>query len=415
MLGPMRTPALLAITAVNLTFHLAACGGGSSGSGDAGRDAPADDAGDAAAASDAEVDAEVPSRALGLNDVTFLFPLPESEALPVVALMSGTGAPGTALVDEDLFDRVVTTPADVLADYADFHLVALRFDLCDRANGEPCPVDADGVFRAVFQPLAGEDGARDIALHGFYPIPNDDLPAVVAALRALAALQDEPVDSALAVSPAFGGPAEDAFRTALRDLVLAYAAADNLSRLTLFAELPLTQPLDWVFRGVELVDGDFADIVMVDSDVTQQTVLLAPLGEEVTYGADPLPAEPEGFSLALADQAFASASEPEQNSALEALAAVDNPLSYTSNDVQCVTCHTSTALQKRRGTMAGQDPLAVDGAYASDYNLSIEGSDAADSKGSLRALGWFGKSPKISQRVVNETAHVLGEIDARFP
>ena len=33
----------------------------------------------------------------------------------------------------------------------------------------------------------------------------------------------------------------------------------------------------------------------------------------------------------------------------------------------------------------------------------------------LRALGYFGVNPLVSQRVVNETAHVLGELEARFP
>jgi len=33
----------------------------------------------------------------------------------------------------------------------------------------------------------------------------------------------------------------------------------------------------------------------------------------------------------------------------------------------------------------------------------------------VRAFGWAGNAPAISQRVVNDTAAVLAEIEARFP
>jgi hypothetical protein len=33
----------------------------------------------------------------------------------------------------------------------------------------------------------------------------------------------------------------------------------------------------------------------------------------------------------------------------------------------------------------------------------------------LRAFGWVFREPAISQRVINETAQVLTEIEARFP
>ncbi|HEX7839076.1 MAG TPA: hypothetical protein VF469_16475 [Kofleriaceae bacterium] len=40
---------------------------------------------------------------------------------------------------------------------------------------------------------------------------------------------------------------------------------------------------------------------------------------------------------------------------------------------------------------------------------------AGDDPRVVRAFGWAGNAPAISRRVVNDTAEVLSEIEARFP
>ena len=61
------------------------------------------------------------------------------------------------------------------------------------------------------------------------------------------------------------------------------------------------------------------------------------------------------------------------------------------------------------------DPPALPGRYTSQFDLSISSGQSAQTMSTLRAPGYLRTQPMISQRVVNETAQVLTEIEARYP
>jgi hypothetical protein len=371
---------------------LAACGGGGG-------------------APDAGGDAHVPteSRALGMNDVTMLLPLPSSPSAPVLMTIDG-------LVPAALYDRVAIQPGDVATPLEDFHVVAVRFDLCDRGEPGECPAGADGRVRLVLQPLLPTSEAFDLALHAFYPIPAAELGGVVDELRALAAIQDIPATAALAVHPAVAR-GDTAYTDALRALVARYASEDRLMRLTLFAQNAFTASLNWAFRGVERHDlgAAFEDMVIPGIGVGQQRTILIGAAAAITYDTMPIADAPPGFGTAIYAEQFAAASPAERTVALEALVAADNPMIHAANSVQCIACHTATFLTEQRSAAAGVDPLAIAGRYTSDYPLATTGGTSATSERSLRALGYLFGEPMISQRVVNDTAQVLTEIEARFP
>jgi hypothetical protein len=124
------------------------------------------------------------TRALGMNDVSILLPLPRDPQTAVLATIAGDRA---ELVDRAWFESLVTAHHDIAprngaaVAFDDFHVVAIRFDLCDRSTVGLCPDDVPGRLRIVFQPLytsAGETFAHDIALHAFYAIPVDELASV---------------------------------------------------------------------------------------------------------------------------------------------------------------------------------------------------------------------------------------------
>ena len=52
--------------------------------------------------------------------------------------------------------------------------------------------------------------------------------------------------------------------------------------------------------------------------------------------------------------------------------------------------------------------------FTSTYDLSNPNGIALDNERSLRAFGWLNTQPAISQRVMNETAIVLVEMEIRF-
>jgi hypothetical protein len=424
------------------------CGssGRSSGPADAGRDAPAVDPArdgpppapdldvlvrvDAGAevtdgpagldAGDVAPDAFTPrqSRRLGMNDVSILLPLPPALETPTLATMTGID-PGVVLVPRDLFQRLVLDPGDVVDPPESFHVVAIRFDLCERLTTAPCAEGADGLLRLVLQPLSRlvfDDKsvyAQDVALHAFYPIPTRELGAVVDELRALAAIQDSNGLGPLGVSPLAGSNPERAvYLTRLRTLVGRHAVAARLSQLTLFAQHAFRQSVTWAFRGVRRDGGGFKDLVIPGAGVSEQRTTFV---FDRSYETQPAADIPAGFALALDTRKYFTAEPSARLQALSVLTAALNPHRHTAETIQCPACHLATVLVPARASVAGVDPATVPARFTSPYDLSNPNGIAPDNERSLRAFGWLHTQPAISQRVINETAQVLIEMEARFP
>jgi hypothetical protein len=310
----------------------------------------------------------------------------------------------------------VLAPNDVINTFDEFHVVAVRFDLCDRPDPGACPAGDDGRLRIVFQPViagpSGDASANDVALHAFYPIPNGELGAVVDELRRLATLGGLPATAPLGIRTIITTSA--AYRDALRAVVLRYADGAKLLRLTLFAQNAMAASLNWAFRGEERasITTAFAPIQIPSIGQPKQRTILT--GADTTYDTMPLADSPAGFALALDAAAFGAASPAARMQALEAMATIQNPLASSAETVQCVGCHVTTFLTARRATVAGVDPMMINGRYTSTFDLALTGTSTTNDR-SLRAFGYLFAEPQISQRVVNDTAQVLHEIAQRFP
>lgn len=342
-------------------------------------------------------------QALGLNDVTLFLPLEPLDA--------GSPFPRPAeMVPFYVFERVSTLPGDVLTDFARLRVVAVRFDACDRSAPGECPAGAPGVFRLVLQPVMGDGAVEDVTFHAFYPVPPEEVWPVVDELRALAALAPLPVERALGVRTAF--LEAPAYRAGVGALVSRYARAARLSRLTLFGQLTMRAALVWVFRGQQLEGGVMVPIRIPDIADTAQQVLLT---GGTSYSVTPVADAPAGFRVSLDDISFRGTTPAAQREALEALGAVDNPALHTADTVQCVSCHVATTLLGPRAADAG---VALD-ALASPYrnprfDLTPLGDESLRFR-TLRALGYLHRAPLVSQRVVNESAQVVDELERRFP
>jgi hypothetical protein len=365
---------------------------------------PSVDAGVDAGMTDASVFVPTQTRRLGLNDVTWLLPLEPLDA--------GSPFPDPVeVVPFASFDRLTSATPQVRTDLARLRVVGLRFDICDRATPSPCAEDADGVFRLVLQPVFGApQRVEDVALHGFFAVPRAEVPQVVDELRALAALQDVPRGAALQVNTAFLSSAD--YRQRLGALVGRYAKSARLHRLTLFGQETEHAALVWAFRGEERSGGAMVPIEIPGVMSTGQEVLL--FGGD-SYLVTPLADVPVGLYRSVMETSFRNSSTDEQLESLRALVAVDNPLLHTSGTVQCVSCHLSTTLITPRAADAGVDVSTLPGFYrVTDFDPATLGNQSARTR-TLRALGYFGDTPLVSQRVVNETANVLSELEQRFP
>ena len=359
--------------------------------------------------SDAGVDAGfVPThtRLLGLNDVTFL--------LPLESLDAGSPFPSPfEVIPFASFDRLSNGAPVVRTDLRRLRVLAVRFDLCDRAAPVPCAEDADGVFRLVLQPVYGVPArVEDVAFHGFFPVPRAEVPEVVDQLRALAELQDVPRGAALGVNTAFGS--NEAYREQLGALVSRYAKAAALYRLTLFGQETERAAIVWIFRGEERMGGGggLGPIELPSALGTSQEVLL--FGGD-SYQVTPLADVPLGFTRVVMESSFRNALPAEQLTSVKSLAAVDNPSLHTSNTVQCASCHLSTTLLPPRAADAGIDLGTLAETWRAPlFNQTPLGAQNLRFR-TLRALGYFVETPLVSLRVINETANVLGELEQRFP
>ena len=83
----------------------------------------------------------VRNRSLGMNDVSFLVPLPTDDNA-VLFRASDPSADGSPFLSEALFTRVTTVdghgPAELSVPHKDLQITAVRFDVCDRNTSAPC-------------------------------------------------------------------------------------------------------------------------------------------------------------------------------------------------------------------------------------------------------------------------------------
>jgi hypothetical protein len=365
----------------------------------------------------------IPFYPLDMNDVTILTPPPQSIATPVLLRGTDLADDGTVFVPRALYDRLVTDPLtgglvatgvephNLIDKYDRLHLIAVRFDLCDRHLPGACPQAEDGRMRLVFQLATNGSGAEDVGFHAFYAIRNDEIAGAVAALRDLARAAP-PQSGALRVSPALSAADAAAYAATLRAFVKRYGGETRLVRLTMNALNSNFGQITWEFRGVEKNGDAFVAIPIVGSTtITEQVSLTGTPG----YDVRPLADTPSGLQGASQQHMFDTADAAAKRGYLAALAAADNPLRHTAETVACAACHVSTVLLGARATAAAIDPLTLTDRYTSTRDLSIAGGKSAQTQNTLRALGYLGTQPMISQRVVNDTAQTLAEIDQRFP
>lgn len=350
--------------------------------------------------------------ALGMNDVSILLPLPREPGAPVLAGLD------EALIDRRWYDALVGARGDIgprtgaAIAFEDFQVVAVRFDLCERAAIGACPRDAVGRLRLVLQPLYVRDGAafaHDVALHAFYPVPADEVGAVVEALRRLAGRGGAAPGAPLGVSPA-AAAGDAAYLGGLRALVGRYARAAELVRLTVIGQVANAAAFAWIFRGLDREGDGFVAMMIPGVAAAQQTVQLA--GGDTVYRSEPIADVPAGFALATNGPRFAAAPPDQRAAAIAALVELQNPTLHDTVDTQCIGCHLAAFLTARRAAASGIDPASLPGWFAT--RAAAVPTIARQDARVVRAFGWAGNAPAISQRVVNDTAEVLSEIAARF-
>ncbi len=361
-----------------------------------------------AALSTAPTAASSESRTLATNDVSVLFPLGAGD------LWSATvaGKDGGAVFPRSAFDLIRLPVIRELqgpdATYAALRIVSLRFDPC--FGGTPCYPQV----RLVLQGMTGALASTfDGAIHALYNLTTDDFAALTARLRTVAALAPENATvTRLEVSPALLAQGmSGAYAVALSDLISRYIGAPNLAKVT-FMTRAQGGGDRWDFGGFNLVDfapaGAFP-IGGLDGNVLIQTVREngrgagGPPGAGYAYTVTPTTLRGE-LDRVLTSAAAQAASGAERQRAMDALARVENPLVETADSVDCSACHLANRI---RGNLAESFGLSSALSYTSSAEATRLVGGAERDRENLRAFGYFGAQPAISQRTANETLRVL--------
>lgn len=361
---------------------------------------------------------------LQMYDLSVLFPLAEG----TYTKPSAAGARG-ALVPEATFDAAGFRPPAEPAPgqffgpaYADLSLVAIRVDPC---FAQPLPpkanVSCENHLRLVFQQITTSNGApyaRDTGLHAFYRLTRGELVDFVrklAALRAAQATAAENEERApLGVHPVLarqglGGEMAEGVRA----LVLEYAGASNLFRMTRFTS---SGPA-WSFDGVEVTPAGAPTSTPIFGLVNPAETSVSffsgsSIGEDATL---PAVVSENDLSVLAKPSMHATAPPSAKQAAFDAALRIQNPLLRSTNDVDCASCHVAFGLQKRVGERTfGLSADANPNGFArpasieeSQMELTADGLEPTDVAFNVHMFSHVGTTPTVNARVVNETALVL--------
>jgi hypothetical protein len=198
----------------------------------------------------------------------------------------------------------------------------------------------------------------------------------------------------------------------LRALVREKALPSRLRRFTFLSQPSILSSIHWEMRGLDWDGAQWIDLAIPSVTASRQAATLVGTS---SFELKPLVDTPAGLALATSSTGFAAASSAQRLAALSALAAIEHPMVSTADNVQCAACHVSTVSMHRRLAESGLSLADVAGRYTSSYDLSIAAGKNAQSDRTLRIFGWLGRDAFIAQRVANDTAQALVEIEARYP
>lgn len=350
--------------------------------------------------------------ALGLNDLSILLPLPERADDSAQLSPVSSGAQG-ALLSLKTFQGII----QLVPEHPNFKIwrdqlkvVAVRMDPCFVEGEGPLPCRRQ--IRLVWQPvIEGTDGVttRDAAIHSFYEFDE----ATFAVLwKDWQRLSSGKSTDALQVHPRLKSEGlQGPYWKYLRALLLKHCGEKNLIRMT--AMNVMADEMLWIFSGFDVVDG--APKVMNIPRVRGQTHAVTQTSfqfQSFTGGMTPRPEVARG-----SDQAFAeltsdsyrfkkSYSETQVKEMLSTVFEYENPEKHNPGTLDCASCHLANMVHQwgeanYKHFDWKNEFKAV--AFKSSWNLANTSRNIVRPN-QLRAFGYFGREPAISQRVINETA-----------
>lgn len=346
---------------------------------------------------------------LGLNDITHLFPLPSMDE---VSLMwhARTSSVRGELLPYSYFQQLprLVPGIDPLKLYQQsLKVVAVRLDPCFM---ETALRGCQPQVRLVWQPLVVKEytsATIDASVHTFYDLTQKDWQSLVQEYRQLkSSVRYSNVDP-LQVSPAlisFGYKSQ--YWQSFSSIVLKYIGVQNLVRVTIMNVNPMGNA--WAFGAYRPVNGKLEIQPIPGIDRKAQVVISKQsVGAETLMDAIPRPANQDHFFRFLNDSQMAKKIFPPENiqAAVRTAFEFENTRIHNSGTISCASCHLTRSLSLIvRGSFPQWDwkRILKGVAYLGTSNMTNTTLSFIHGE-SLRMLGYFGRTPVISDRVINDT------------
>ena len=392
------------------------------------------------------------SKALGMTDVTILYPQPDKwEQVDDMLGPSSEDAKGE-LLPGSLFAQIADLPSPkmigrdgnevdpgkkLFAQWADnfayLRVVGIRLDPC---FGETTNLGANtctSTIRLVAQffmrgPNVGQPFFdSNASIHLFYTLPQSEFASLAKEMLALRIKTGLPLQKGLVSNQQTGvhptikeQGLRGEYANGLKATILKYAGEQTLTRIAFSVEDRSNAQANgyynqqqgvpdsrWVFGGFEhrsgrLVPlniaslGDYTGLQTVDTfpsmrgDKNLVTVNPAISISDDVFGAFNLVKNAQGQ--------FTSPDAPTIEKGRAAARKLQNPGNYNAHNSDCGSCHMA------KQALATLQPQSTDLDFKS-YTFRLDATHA--SIGPFRMFGWEQGRPVISARVVNETANVL--------
>ena len=375
-----------------------------------------------------------------LNDVSVLFALPQGGADAPVGLLppQARGATGDLLPDAvyGLLPTLYQPGRGNETLYTQsLRVVGLRVDPCPPSERDDCRPE----FRLVWQPVEFDEKAgrwlvRDAAIHAIYRLEGDEPDLLLGGLwalkRANGRLGVRTDGLPLGVHPALRSPVTAGrFSQALNTLVLRHARGDRLHRVTFtalrvptrwwrFGALEKVGESRWQRVDIPRLDAPSVDIFNV---AVEDGVDLGPeRGLDAVFNVLPEEYPERDNLLPLINKGYRfndARDRPVFAEKLDAVARFENPASSNADELDCASCHYTDAAryyaENRFPDLRDLQPKdRFQNPNPSLFDLSNT-SIVARSTRLVRAFGYQGAEPAVSQRTINESAVVADWLNTR--
>lgn len=360
----------------------------------------------------------------GLNDVTYIMPLPKKADNNNLLKLQSAGFKGP-LVPEAM---VMQLPfMDMQHEKAQINsmtrLMAARIDHCFPL---PTPMACQKQIRLVWQPLQATSGSVttiDAAFHSFYVLTDEEFEQLTADLKTWKSkYQTNVINNStepLSVHPLWRQERDlSPSLLAFNEIVTQYAGEKNLSRVTVMVLRRMNDV--WGFLGADVVDGKLVTAAIPRLEGKTSQMFFNQLNNNKGYTGAAIsfvPAVLEANLGTFIEQATTSGqfSESEVVTHMQSALAIENPYLFNPESMDCVNCHIAQAarewLSEKLEPSVDQNLFSAFKYTNGKYNLENK-SDQIFNTHQLRGVGYFGSDLAISQRVINESAVVAEWLSA---